>query len=157
MNNHSLNVPNIVIIAIFGASLIVQYILLATGHFDLSRDQMWGYSPKEFRLFSIFSITLAFLAGLYMAYYYSFRVPSEPNVVQIIGLLLLVGVSNLWIISMIFRSKVGTQIVLILVALGALMLYPGTDSIPAITGYSILVFQTLIMDAIVWGYYNINN
>lgn len=168
-----MNVPNLVIIVIFGLTLISQYIVLAMGKFGLSQDQMWGNTPQLFRDVSLLTIVLAFIAGLYLSYYLSLQEGpfrgTVRQIFQIIGLMLLVVVSNLWIPMMVIGSAIGSLLVLSLVALGSILILvtllysddfeciciDGPGNVAAIVAGSILVFQTLVMDAIVWNVYSL--
>lgn len=159
-----MNKANLSIFLIFGLPLIGQYIWLASGNTGLSRDQMWGYSPVQFRMFSIFSIFVSFVVGLYLFYYLVWKWKSTKEWIVMFGLTLLVGASNFWIPSMIADNRIGNWLTLMVVAIGSLFVLSGiitdsnkTDSATkqiAIFSASWLLFQTLIMDFTFWNMYN---
>lgn len=128
----------------------------------------------KLRTFSGFTITLAFLAGLYMVYYSVAEIPKkrvvhheyEPNgkYILYLSICLLIFGANLWPISLFHHTpKYVTILALVLTAIGAALLMDcvlnehledlDTLRIIAIVSTSILVFQTGIMDLLVWSFF----
>lgn len=161
-----MNTANLSIVVLFGLPLIAQYIWLATGKTGLSKDSMWGYTPQTFRDISIFTIIISFIAGIYASYYLIFKYGEKDNKfvwMSMVGLTLLVASSNFWIPSMIADNRIGSVLTLTVAAIGSLVTLTSiildsndfdTYKIAAVVSGAILVFQTTIMDAIVWNVYN---
>jgi len=158
-----------------GIPLLIQYwfMYMFTGN-KYNRDLYWGNMPMNVRTFSGFTITLAFLAGLYMVYYSVAEIPKkrvvhheyEPNgkYILYLSICLLVFGANLWPISLFHNMpKYVTILSLVLTAIGAALLMDcvlnehledlDTLRILAIVSTSILVFQTGIMDLLVWSFF----
>jgi hypothetical protein len=134
----------------------------------------WGYMPPKVRVFSKFTIPLSFLSGLYMVYYSIAEIPKssvihhdyEPNgkYIHYLSLCLLLFGANLWPISLFhITSRLVSVLSLVITAVGAILLMGcvlidhmhNVDRLrnAAIVATSILVFQTGIMDLIVWSFY----
>ena len=160
-----MNKANLSIFLLFGLPLIAQYIWLATGTTGLSKDEMWGYSPELFRKISIGTIILSFIAGLYLFYYLTWRYCETDKYtwLAMVGLTILIGASNFWVPSMRSKSKIGSILTLSIAAIGSLFVLSSVimdcspmdaQKIVGIVSATVLVFQTTIMDAIVWNIYN---
>ena len=164
-----MNKANLSIFLLFGLPLIAQYIWISTGKSGISSDKLWGHTPEEFRKFSYFSILISFLVGVYLFWYMCFKWETCKNVewLAMVGLTLMIAASNFWIpsINSVGDNSVGNIITLTIVAIGALLLLISvTTDIQediykkiAIFSSSWLLFQTVIMDAIVWNIYNVQN
>lgn len=160
-----MNKANLSIFLLFGLPLIAQYIWISTGKSGISRDQLWGHTPEEFRKFSYFSILVSFLVGVYLFWYMCFKWETCKKVewLAMVGLTMMIAASNFWIPSILANNSIGNIITLTIVALGSLFLLISvtTDTQEdiykkiAIFSSSWLLFQTGIMDAIVWNIYNV--
>lgn len=162
-----MNKANLSIFLLFGLPLIAQYIWISTGKSGITKDKLWGHTPEEFRKFSYFSILVSFLAGIYLFWYMCFKWKTCKKVewLAMVGLTLMIAASNFWIPSMVANNSIGSIITLVIVALGSLLLLISvTTNLEedvykkvAITASTWLLFQTGIMDAIVWNIYNVRN
>lgn len=159
-----------------GIPLLFQYWYLYKTYNKRTADLYWGNMPQTIRDFSKFTIILSFLAGLYMVYYSINEIPNntvvhheyEPNGKYILYLsicLLLFG-ANLWPFSLIHNTAfIVAFIGLLLTALGVALLMDcvlnehlenlDTQRILAIVSTSILMFQTGIMDLILWSFFSL--
>ena len=158
----------------FGIPLLIQYWCMYTAGRTRNANLYWGYMPQKVRDFSKFTIPLAFLAGLYMVYYSIAEIPKssvvhheyEPNgkYILYLSLCLLLFGANLWPISLFHNTpRLVSVLSLVITAVGAALLMDcvlnehtqsvDTLRILAIVSTSILVFQTGIMDLLVWSFY----
>ena len=162
-----------------GVPLLIQYWYMYATYNRSTADLYWGYMPQKVRDLSKFTIPLAFIAGLYMVYYSIAEIPKssvvhhdyEPNgkYILYLSLCLLLFGANLWPFSL-FHTKskiIGAEYIsilsLVITAVGAALLMDcvlnehmedlDTLRIIAIVSTSILVFQTGIMDLIVWSFF----
>jgi hypothetical protein len=157
-----------------GGPLMVQYWYMYATYGRRTDNLYWGYMPQKVRDFSKLTIPLAFLAGLYMLYYSIAEIPKssvvhneyEPNgkYILYLSLCLFMFGANLWPFSLIHNTPKYVSILsLVITAVGTALLMDcvlnehmenlDTLRIVAIVATSILVFQTGIMDLLIWSYY----
>jgi len=150
-----MNLINLLHWIILGIPLILTYITID--------NSFWVNIDKNKRLyqFYIICIILAFISGIALLIWTSLYKTKENDLV-IIGILMLIGFSIIWV-PMFRYNKIFTVISLIGAAIGSMILahtvlapiiYKTNDysvlwAIPAL----FLVFQTTIMDLIVWNTY----
>ena len=157
-----------------GIPLFIQYWFMYATYSRSNANLSWGYMPQNIRNFSGLTIPLAFLAGLYMVYYSIAEIPKSSVVhyeyepygkyILYLSLCLFMFGANLWPISLFHNTpKYFSVLSLVITAVGAALLMDcvlnehmqslDTLRILAIVSTSILVFQTGIMDLMVWSYY----
>lgn len=156
-----------------GLPVLISYYFMVK---KLPINTLWANMPNWLRIIDYFTIFCAFIAGIYLIYYSIEISPTQNKIVHhtyepygkyilyTAWTLLLIG-ANLWPLSLIHQMKpiwvVGS---LILTTIGASLLMDcvlngqtngpwTTELILATVASSILLFQTGIMDMIIWNYF----
>lgn len=169
----------LIILALGGIPVLIAYWYM----FMLARDnratmeRYWAKLPYVVRYIDMFTMLFAAASGIYLIYYSIDQIPNQSVVVhhaydpygRIIlytaWILFLLG-ANLWAIGMIREFPKGIIIAsLVITAAGVSLLMDcvlngqierttySNEFILAIVSSSILLFQTGILDLVVWGYY----
>ena len=159
-----------------GLPFVAQYFHLA-GNKNI-HNKAWAYSPSIFRKFSSLGITLAFISGLYMIYFTIDQLPeykifgydydTRGKYYVYLSLCLLLFSSNFWYLTMLYNlpsgytilSLIGTATVAILLMANIFNAEKENNSNEKNVKLNIgkaaaffLMFQTLIMDLMIWGKY----
>ena len=147
---------SLIIFIILGIVIVYEYILIS---FHLNQKQLWGSKvPQKFKQISYVTIFLSFLCGIYLIYYFSKNEKQLFNYLFLLGLLCLLGGAIFWPFTLFFNNLIHKIFALFLTFIGVCLLLVRVVQIqekqilPFLT-LSFLLFQTGIMDLIIWPIY----
>lgn len=168
----------LLIFAFFGIPLVIQYYILFRNYNEKTKDLLWGGMPHIMRRISLLNIVLTGIAGPFMVYYTTARLPQkgpifnmaydESRYIVYTSIFIFTLFANVWYLSLASRwPQKLTVTALVGTAVGCILLsacvYSAELSKPrdeldrlgvfALICATILLIQTSIFDGIIWNYY----